>query len=86
MKYVYIRADHDENGLETKFYDSLDEFVNEMTGWSTFESMKEAIQCDDEELDGNEGQVLRLITKGHSENEWDDEEFYTLEGTMKNGS
>lgn len=82
---LYIRADFDENGLETKNYTNLDAFILDRTGWPTFKDMKEALDTDDEELDGSEKHVMALLKNGCAENEWDTEEIYTLDGNMELG-
>lgn len=86
MTVVYIRADHDENGLETKMFEDLDEFVQEMVGWQSYRQFKDDCEDDfDDELCEGDKHFLELIKKGHHEGEWDDEELYILEGKMTMG-
>ena len=87
--YLHIRADFDENGLESKIYTSLDDFVADNSDEFTlftelFDYMKE---CNDSDEDPDYGSkhLYDLIHNGSVEGEWDAEEFHEIKGTITEG-
>ena len=77
MKLLYINADFDEHGLETKIYNSIESFVEDRTGIAyNLEQLKELA----EEDEPDEKYILDLILSGSYEGEWSTEEVWFIKG------
>ena len=77
MKLLYINADFDENGLETKIYNSIESFVEDRIGIAyNLEQLKELA----EEDEPDEKYILDLILSGSCEGEWSTEEVWFIKG------
>ena len=77
MKLLYINADFDENGLETKIYDSIESFVEGRIGIAyNLEQLKELAQEDEPD----EKYILDLILSGSYVGEWSTEEVWFIKG------
>ena len=77
MKLLYINADFDENGLETKIYNSIESFVEDRIGIAyNLEQLKELA----EEDEPDEKYILDLILSGSYEGEWTTEEVWFIKG------
>lgn len=85
MQLLYINADFDENGLETKVYETLEFFVEDRIGIGyTLSELRELSQDPDENPD--EAFVLDLLLSGSHEGEWSTEEVWLIEdGKFKQG-
>lgn len=84
MQLLYINANFDENGLETKIYDSIESFVEDRIGiaYSVLELEVLAVGEDN----GDEVFVLDLLKTGSHEGEWSTEEVWLIEdGKFKQG-
>ena len=81
MQLLYINADFDENGLETKIYDSIESFVKGRIGiaYSLLELEVFAKEDDEDEEYLDEVFVLNLLKSGSHEGEWSTEEVWLLE-------
>ena len=84
MQLLYINADFDENGLETKIYDSIESFVEDRIGiaYSLLELEAFANEEDEEDEDEeylDEVFVLNLLKNGSHEGEWSTEEVWLIE-------
>ena len=77
MKLLYINADFDENGLETKIYNSIESFVEDRIRIAyNLEQLKELA----EEDEPDEKYILDLILSGSYEGEWSTEEVWFIKG------
>ncbi len=77
MKLLYINADFDEHGLETKIYNSIESFVEDRIGIAyNLEQLKELAQEDEPD----EKFILDLILSGSYEGEWSTEEVWFIKG------
>lgn len=77
MKLLYINADFDEHGLETKIYNSIESFVEGRIGIAySLEQLKELAQEDEPD----EKYILDLILSGSCEGEWSTEEVWFIKG------
>ena len=88
MQLLYINADFDENGLETKVYDSIESFVQDRIGiaYSLLELEAFANEEDEDEEYLDEVFVLNLLKSGSHEGEWSTEEVWLIEdGKFKQG-
>ena len=88
MQLLYINADFDENGLETKIYDSIESFVKGRIGiaYSLLELKVFAKEDDEDEEYLDEVFVLNLLKSGSHEGEWSTEEVWLIEdGKFKQG-
>lgn len=88
MQLLYINADFDENGLETKIYDSIESFVQDRIGiaYSLLELEAFANEDDEDEEYLVEVFVLNLLKNGSHEGEWSTEEVWLIEdGKFKQG-
>ena len=81
MQLLYINADFDENGLETKIYDSIESFVQDRIGiaYSLLELEAFASEEDEDEEYLDEVFVLNLLKNGSHEGEWSTEEVWLIE-------
>ena len=81
MQLLYINADFDENGLETKIYDSIESFVKGRIGiaYSLLELEAFAKEDDEDEEYIDEVFVLNLLKNGSHEGEWSTEEVWLIE-------
>ena len=81
MQLLYINADFDENGLETKVYDSIESFVQDRIGiaYSLLELEAFASEEDEDEEYLDEVFVLNLLKSGSHEGEWSTEEVWLIE-------
>ena len=66
MQLLYINADFDENGLETKIYESIESFVQARIGiaYSLLELEAFSTEDDEDEEYLDEVFVLNLLKKG----------------------
>ena len=88
MQLLYINADFDENGLETKIYDSIESFVQDRVGitYGLLELESFANEEDEDEEYFDEVFVLNLLKNGLHEGEWSTEEVWSIEdGKLKQG-
>ena len=88
MQLLYINADFDENGLETKIYDSIESFVQDRIGIAYSVLELEAFSTEDDEYEEYlvEVFVLNLLKNGSHEGEWSTEEVWLIEdGKFKQG-
>ena len=77
MKLLYINADFDEHGLETKIYNSIESFVEGRIGIAyNLEQLKELA----EEDEPDEKYILDLILSGSYVGEWSTEEVWFIKG------
>ncbi|MEG2707112.1 MAG: hypothetical protein RR959_07200 [Erysipelotrichaceae bacterium] len=85
MKILYINADFDEHGLETKMYETVESFVRGRIGIRySLEELKTLAQEPEENPD--EVFVLELLLSGQHEGEWSTEEVWTIQdGVFKQG-
>lgn len=84
MQLLYINADFDENGLETKIYDSIESFVEDRIG-ITYSVLELEVLVEDEN-NADEVFVLDLLKNGSHEGEWSTEEVWLIEdGKFKQG-
>ena len=81
MQLLYINADFDENGLETKIYESIESFVQDRIGiaYSLLELEAFASEDDEDEEYLDEVFVLNLLKSGSHEGEWSTEEVWLIE-------
>lgn len=76
MKLLYINADFDEHGLETKIYNSIESFVEDRIGIAyNLEQLKELAEDEPDEK-----YILDLILSGSCEGEWSTEEVWFIKG------
>ena len=76
MKLLYINADFDEHGLETKIYNSIESFVEGRIGIAyNLEQLKELAEDEPDEK-----HILDLILSGSCEGEWSTEEVWFIKG------
>lgn len=88
MQLLYVTANFDENGLETKIYDSVESFVEDRIGiaYSLLELESFASEEDEDEEYLDEVFVLDLLKTGSHEGEWSTEEVWLIEdGKFKQG-
>ena len=88
MQLLYIKADFDEHGLETKIYDSIESFVKDRVGIAYRLSDLESIASEKDEYEEylDEVHVLKLLKNGSHEGEWNTEEVWLIEdGKFKQG-
>ena len=87
--YLHILADFDENGLKSKIYTSLDDFVAERSDeFSLYTELENYLnECEEsgEEPEYQPKYLYDLINNGEAEGEWDAEEFYEIKGTITEG-
>lgn len=84
MQLLYINADFDENGLETKIYDSIESFVEDRIGFAYSILELEVLAEDEDNVD--EVFALDLLKNGSHEGEWSTEEVWLIEdGKFKQG-
>lgn len=84
MQLLYINADFDENGLETKIYDSIESFVEDRIGIA-YSVLELEVLAEDED-NADEVFVLDLLKNGSYEGEWSTEEVWLIEdGKFKQG-
>ena len=86
MQLLYINADFDKYGLDTKIYDSIESFVQARIGiaYNLLELEAFAKEEDEEYLD--EVFVLNLLKNGSHEDWWSTEEVWLIEdGKFKQG-
>jgi len=84
MQLLYINADFDENGLETKIYDSIESFVEDRIGIAYSVLELEVLAEDEDDVDVVF--VLDLLKTGSHEGEWSTEEVWLIEdGKFKQG-
>ena len=77
MQLLYINADFDENGLESKIYESIEFFVEDRIGIGyTLSELRELAKEPDENPD--EAFVLDLLLSGSHEGEWSNEEVWII--------
>ena len=81
MQLLYINADFDENGLDTKIYESVESFVQNRIGIAYSLLELEAFAKEEDEDEGylDEVFVLNLLKSGSRENEWSTEEVWLIE-------
>ena len=81
MQLLYINADFDEHGLDTKIYDSIESFVQDRVGiaYSLLELESFANEEDEDEEYFDEVFVLNLLKNGLHEGEWSTEEVWSIE-------
>ena len=81
MQLLYINADFDENGLETKIYDNIESFVQDRIGiaYSLLELEAFSTEDDKDEEYLDEVFVLNLLKRGLHEGEWSTEEVWLIE-------
>ena len=81
MKVLYINADFDEYGLETKIYESIESFVQDRIGisYSLLELEAFAKEEDEDEEYLDEVFVLNLLKSGSHEDWWSTEEVWLIE-------
>ena len=86
MQLLYINADFDENGLETKIYDSIESFVQDRIGIAYSLLELEAFASEEYEEYLDEVFVLNLLKNGSHEDWWSTEEVWLIEdGKFKQG-
>ena len=88
--YLHIRADFDENGLSSKIWTSLDDFVadklcGDFDNYVELENYINECKESDEEPEYHPKYLYDLINDGEAEGEWDAEEFYEIKGTASQG-
>lgn len=85
MKILYINADFDEHGLETKMYETIESLVRDRIGIGySLEKLKTLAQEPEENPD--EVFVLELLLSGQHEGEWSTEEVWIIQdGVFKQG-
>jgi hypothetical protein len=81
MQLLYINADFDEKGLETKIYDNIESFVQDRIGIAYSLLELEAFANEDDEYEEylDEAFVLNLLKNGSHESEWSTEEVWLIE-------
>lgn len=79
MQLLYINADFDENGLETKIYESIESFVQDRIGIAYSLLELEAFASEEDEEYSDEVFVLNLLKSGSHEGEWSTEEVWLIE-------
>ncbi len=85
MQLLYINADFDENGLETKIYDSIESFVEDRIGIA-YSVLELEVLAEVGEDNADEVFVLDLLKTGSHEGEWSTEEVWLIEdGKFKQG-
>lgn len=78
MQLLYINADFDEHGLETKIYESVESLVRDRIGVDyTLSEIRKLAQYPDENPD--EAFMLDLLLYGVHESEWSTEEVWFIE-------
>lgn len=78
MQLLYINADFDEHGLETKIYESVESLVRDRIGVDyTLSEIRKLAQYPDENPD--EAFMLNLLLSGVHEGEWSTEEVWLIE-------
>ena len=77
MQLLYINAGFDENVLETKIYESIEEFVEHRIGIAYNIKDLEILSEDSDNVD--EIFVLELLKEGSHEGEWSTEEVWFIE-------
>ena len=86
MQLLYINADFDEHGLETKIYDSVESFVQDRIGIAYSLLNLESFANEEGEEYSDELFVLNLLKSGLHEGEWSTEEVWLIEdGKFKQG-
>lgn len=86
MQILYINADFDEHGLETKVYDSIESFVEDRIGIAYSISELEVLAEKSEDEYGDEIFILNLLKDGCYEGEWSTEEVWVIkDGKLKQG-
>lgn len=85
MQLLYINANFDENGLETKVYDSIESFVEDRIGIA-YSVLELEVLAEVGEDNVDEVFVLDLLKTGSHEGEWSTEEVWLIEdGKFKQG-
>lgn len=84
-RILFITADFDENELRTKFFVSLDQFIEDRTGWPTYKDMVDHVEkhgYDDDECEGSEKMIMNLVKDGFHADEWHAYELHECDFTM----
>lgn len=84
MQILYINADFDEHGLETKVYDSVESFVEDRIGIAYSFLELEVLAEDEDDVDVVF--VLNLLKDGCYVGEWSTEEVWVIkDGKLEQG-